>query len=182
MVGDHIGIMENNARKIIYYDWNELRKYRKKKITVHFIKSVDVKKEGEQILLHTLEGDVEIVSSKDIFIMIGKQDDIYPIPRELFESKYQIMDTRENLEIVDVCERNGIDSTKVRECKLIKDSFVYGKKVEEEFTVYTKHCDSFLYGEAGDYYVVSAEDIENVYVIKENIMEETYELVDAVEK
>ena len=77
--------------------------------------------------------------------------------------------------------RNGIALDKIEGCRLIKDSYVYARKMEKDFWVYTKHCDSKLYGNKGDYYTVTYEEPENVYIIRGDIMEATYEKVDGTE-
>ena len=170
--------MQCDRKDTIHFGWNELKKYKKKRALVHFIRSLDIKEEGETIILCTLEGNVEVKASKDIIVMIGQHEDIYPITREMFENKYQVLDKRENSELEDICRKHGIDVAKVQGCILMKDSFVYGRKMEEAFSVYIKHCNSLISGEAGDYYVVSAEDLEDIYIIDAEIMEETYELVE----
>lgn len=71
---------------------------------------------------------------------------------------------------------------KVEGCRLIRDSYVYARRMEKDFSVYTKHCDSELFGNSGDYYAVTYEDPENVYIIQGEIMEETYEKVDTTEE
>lgn len=142
------------------------------------MKSLHIKEAGEPIIIHTLEGNVSIPAGDGTYIMIGAHDDIYPIPRELFESKYQVIAEKNPVEVKDVAVRNGIALDKIEGCRLIKDSYVYARKMEMDFEVYTKHCDSKLYGNKGDYYTVTYEDPENVYIIQGDIMDETYEKVD----
>lgn len=167
--------MENDLR--VSYDIEELQLYKKRKKNIHFVKSLNVKKAGEPIVIHTLEGDVTIPARRANYIMIGAHDDIYPIPRELFRSKYQVISEKNLSEVEEVAKKNNIPVEKIEGCRLIKDSYVYARKMEKDFAVYTKHCDSELLGKAGDYYAVTYEDTENVYIIRGDIMDETYERV-----
>lgn len=171
----------DNYQEVVY-SLDKLDLYKKRKKNIHFVKSLYVKEAGESIVIHTLEGDVTIQASNETYIMIGAHDDIYPIPRELFESKYQVIDEMKPDEIEDVAVRNGIALDKIEGCRLINDSYVYARKMEKDFEVYTKHCDSKLYGNKGDYYTVTYEDPENVYIIRGDIMDETYEKVDSAQK
>ena len=151
--------------------------YKKKKIKCHFVKSLDIEEKGTPIIIHTLEGDVTSIADKDTYIMIGACSDIYPIPRTLFEKRYQVIDEVDLHKITDVLREHKISPEVVKGCRLEKDSFVYARKMEEDFAVYTKHCQSILKGKKGDYYAVSYEDTENVYVIQGDVMESTYKIV-----
>lgn len=168
--------MDVNSK--VVYSLEELELYKKKKKNLHFVKSLNVKEAGEPIVIHTLEGDVTVPASEEQYIMIGAHEDIYPIPRNLFESKYEVIAERNLAEVEDVARRQGIDLEKVEGCRLMRDSYVYAKRMEKDFSVYTKHCDSELFGNAGDYYAVTYEDPENVYIIQGDIMEETYKKVE----
>lgn len=166
--------MENSIN-YVKYDLKDLELYKKKKVNLHFVKSLNVKEKGEPIVIHTLEGDVTISADEEKYIMIGLHNDIYPIPRELFEAKYQVIDDINVQKLDEVMKAHDIDVSKVEGCQLVKDSYVYACKVEKDFAVYTRHCDSILYGKSGDYYAATYEDSENVYIIRGDIMEETYE-------
>ncbi len=168
--------MDVNSK--VVYSLEELEVYKKKKKNLHFVKSLNVREAGEPIVIHTLEGDVTVPAGDDMYIMIGAHEDIYPIPRDLFESKYEVITERNLVEVEDVARRHGIELEKVEGCRLTRDSFVYARRMEKDFSVYTKHCDSELFGNVGDYYAVTYEDPENVYIIQGDIMEETYEKVE----
>lgn len=162
----------------VYFRPDELSLYKKRRVMVHFVKSLDVKDVGEPILLHTLEGDVTVHASEDVYIMLGAHEDVYPIPKTLFERKYQVTGEKNLTSVEDVAKKNGIDPDRIEGCTLADDSFVYAKKMDRAFSVYTKHSDAELFGKAGDYYAVTYEDTENVYIVRENIMEATYDLVE----
>ena len=167
--------MDENCK--VVYKLEELQLYKKIKKNLHFVKSLNVKEAGEPVVIHTLEGDVTVPAGDEMYIMIGAHEDIYPIPRGLFESKYEVIAERNLSEVEAVAQRHNIDAEQVEGCRLKRESYVYARKMEKDFSVYTKHCDSELFGNAGDYYAVTYEDPENVYIIQGDIMEETYEKV-----
>ena len=169
--------MDGNA-KPVDFKIEELSLYRKKKVDLYCIKSTDIVDEGRQISVPTLEGEVRVTASQDQYIMIGPCDDIYPIPRELFESKYRTEDIKPESRIEDQLKAIGWDTKHLKKCRLFRDSFVYAKQVAFDFTVFEKHSNATIYGKAGDYYVASFEDPENRYVICSRVMKETYEFVE----
>jgi len=155
----------------------ELKKYKKIKMPVHVIESMMVPSQNEKIVLHTLEGDVCIEQNEDNYIMIGPKNDVYPISRQLFETKYSIIELamNENDYIENIAEQYGWNIESIKPCILFNDSFVLAKRMDEKFSVFVKHCNEIIYGDAGDYYVVSEEDTDNAYIISAEIMCVTYE-------
>ena len=163
--------------KCVKYDLSELELYKKKKLKLHFLRSLDVQEQGRPVVVHTLEGDVTIVAGEDRYIMIGPHEDVYPISKAQFESKYQVVEGADMEAVRATSQLYGVDITRIKACRVVKDSYVYACRVDKEFSVYTKHCDSVLSGKAGDYYAVTYEDTDNVYIIQQDIMKETYEKV-----
>ena len=47
---------------------------------------------GTPILVRTLEGDVDLIVSKDLYFMIGIEGEVYPIRKEKFERTYRYVD------------------------------------------------------------------------------------------
>ena len=168
--------MDGNT-KFVEFQIEELSLYRKKKIEAFYIESCNIAAEGETICVPTLEGKVEITASHEQYIMIGPCDDIYPIPRRLFEAKYAAEPGGCSKEIAQQMEKLGWKAEAVKKCRLAKESYVYAKEIPYKFAVFVKHCNSTIYGEAGDFYARSWEDMEDRYVISSQVMKITYELI-----
>ena len=66
------------------FDIADLDLYKKKIENICFIKSLDIEKAGGKIKIPTLEGEVIVEASEDVYIMLGSFDDVYPIPKDLF--------------------------------------------------------------------------------------------------
>ncbi len=169
--------MNMNADGYIHFKIDELNLYRKNRVEVHYLESLDIAGEGTEIVIPTLEGDVKVNSSRERYIMIGPCNDIYPIRRELFEKRYDVLPDEPVSIDAGVITGLGWNLDCVKKCRLKNDVFIYAREVPTAFKVHVKHSDSDIYGEAGDYYVVSCEDTENAYIIDREVMRKTYTLV-----
>lgn len=149
--------------------------YVKKRIPVFAIESTDIGKPGEKIIIHTLEGDEEIISCKDFIILIGPRKDVYPIPRELFESRYDVSDSPVSETAYETAIKFNWPVEKIKTCEIKKDIYIYAKQMNEEFSVFVKHIGAAIQGKKGDYMAVSKDDRENIYIIDNEIMSLTYE-------
>lgn len=154
---------------------SDMKLFKKKKIVVHMIESCCVANKGDIIILETIEGKVNLKADEEMFIMIGPREDVYPIPKVLFESKYICVEPIINDNLLEVIRRNKWVLNKVKTCRLKRESLIYAKQMDSDFAVYVKHCDSVIYGKKGDYYAVTYEDTENAYIISNSLMQETYE-------
>lgn len=168
---------ENDSRSAIY-EIEELNLYKKKKLIINYICSLDIALKDNEILIPTLEGNVKILASEEQYIMIGPLNDIYPIPKALFESRYQIVDSIISVDVKQCIENLGWNVEKIKSCQIKQDSFVYAKELASDIDVFVKHCDSFIHGKKGDYYAVSYEDTNNIYIINHDVMKKTYELIE----
>lgn len=167
--------MQFDTDGCVEFEISELNLYRKKNVDIHFIRSLDIADEGKEIVIPTLEGNINMIASAEQYIMIGPCNDIYPIPQKLFDKRYDVI---EETALVEKCELiSGWNSNNIKCCRLKKETLVYAKEVSVEFKVYVKHCDSVIYGNPGDFYAVSYEDTDNAYIIGKFVMDNTYELV-----
>lgn len=165
----------NSSAILTSFRLEELDLYKKKTENVCYIKSVYIEKEGKIIRVPTLEGEVVIEASDDIYIMLGSCDDVYPIPKELFEKKYVLTGNNPDQKMIDFIISLGWDPRFLRQCRLGQESYIYAKSVPYDFKVFVKHCSTIINGKKGDYYAVTYEDTENVYIVRADIMNTTYE-------
>ena len=155
---------------------NRMKLYKKRKMEIYYIKSLDIAEKGKMIIINTLEGNVLVKADECNYIMIGKYNDVYPISKELFDSKYEDVMGNIDHSIRLVAQSYNWNIEKIKKCRLVKESYVYAIQVNRDFKVYVKHCDSVIKGKKGDYYARSYEDPENSYIIQQKIMENTYYL------
>ena len=72
-------------------DLSEFDVYEKLKIPVGYVRTTDVFPPGTEMMIRTLEGDAQIISDPDIYVMVGLREEVYPIKREKFERSYEVL-------------------------------------------------------------------------------------------
>lgn len=156
----------------------DLDLFRKKKILMHFVNSKDMGTEGETIVVSTLEGDVAVTINNKVIIMIGAYKDAYPISEEIFRNRYERSSDKWDEQLEWFIQKYNVDKSAVHSCILKNDVLVYAKKMTIDFKVFNRNNNCYLFGKKGDYYVVTGEDISNIYIIQGIIMDNTYEKVN----
>jgi phosphoglycolate phosphatase len=168
----------------------EMPRYSKMKIPVRYVKSADVFKEGTPILIRTLEGDAEAVSSERIYLMIGILGEVYPTDAEKFKQSYMPISASEALEsdftfnyTYSPTVKNKITGetaeliTFSKTCVSDTDSVIYAAPIKRNTKVFTRwNTDGYMHGVPGDYIAVRENDLNDVYIIRGDIFLKTYEI------
>lgn len=166
-------------------NFEDMQLYKKKKLKGGYVEAVDVVPEGTNALIRTLEGDLDVEISEDIYIMIGIKGEVYPIMKDTFEKTYKrldepyqfrgeykpvIRDTKEGRTISLIPHANACIST--------GESIIYVKQLDHRVKVFTAWDEEkYMLGKEGDYLAVRKDDHQDVYIIEQNIFDETYECV-----
>lgn len=166
-------------------DVSDMVLYKKRRIPLGFVQSSSILPVGTQVLIRTMEGDVEAAVSDDVYIMIGKLGDVYPVSREKFESVYQI--TGEsfciNPEYSPTIKNRQSGETynllqSARTCVETEDTVVYAKPVSKSVKVFSLwNKKKYMVAQKGDYLAVRSDDLRDVYVIDKKIFRKTYEKI-----
>ena len=165
----------------------EMMCYRKKKLALGFVRSTDVFPAGAPLLIRTLEGDVEIFSADDLYIMIGIQGEVYPIMRQKFELSYEILsDTPYALETEYLpTVRNRITGETMelmayaKSCCSTGEVVINARPLLKKTKVFTSWDYShYMSGEIGDYIALRQDDGRDVYIVRKDIFAQTYEAVE----
>ncbi|MCL2019441.1 MAG: DHH family phosphoesterase [Oscillospiraceae bacterium] len=160
-----------------------MKRYRKKPIPKGFVVSSDVFPEATPIVIRTLEGDSNIRSSPEIYLMVGTEGEVYPIKKEKFLSYYRNCDETVNDEYeYEPAVKNEITGEIKKLKKLLKfcisvgEAPVYATPLTRNTKVFTSwNPDGYMHGEAGDFLVLKCEDINDVYIVQDYIFYKTYE-------
>lgn len=168
------------------YDVTSMNVYKKKPMLLGFVPTTDIYPEGTPIQIRTLEGDVDIDVSEDIYLMIGKRGEVYPIKKDKFEKSYIVSDQPlelnsdynphiKNRSTGVAFEFKTISST----CLPSGDVFIYAKQSTRSTKIFTSwDHEGYMIGKKGDYIAVRNDDLKDVYIIDEDIFYETYDEVD----
>ena len=173
-------------------DFASMRQFRKLKIPLGFAPSTAVFRDDTPITVRTLEGDIDLNASSEVYLMIGINGEVYPIKQTKHERDYDVRDepyakTCAEYEpiVIDritgkqkslfpfarVCVPRG--EQMIRACELARDTKVFTSWDEEKY----------FYGQAGDYIAAPEPktpggSYDDVYIIRRGIFEKTYEKTD----
>ena len=159
--------------------------YKKLPITVGFAKTIDLAPEGTVLLVRTLEGNVTINSDPNIYIMIGVEGEVYPIEKEIFKASYQVLEEPYQINVEYRPRVRNIRAEEVyflsdfaKPCVNIKENNILAKQLSVTTKLFNKwYYDDYMLGNVGDYLAVKLDDNNDAYIIKEAIMEKTYQLI-----
>jgi len=164
-------------------DFASMKRYRKKAIPVGFVKIEDMFKDGWPVTVRTLEGDIDLRSSKDVYVMIGVVGEVYPILREKFEKSYDVLEQPYNLKTEYSPEViNKITGEKLslvahaHTCIPKGEKIVKAIPVEKPTKVFS-YWDSEKYFSAkpGDFLAANENDLQDCYIVNKQIFFDTYE-------
>lgn len=162
-----------------------MKYYKKLPITVGFAKTTDFAPEGTVLVARTLEGDVTINSDPNIYIMIGIEGEVYPIKKKTFEASYEVLDEPYQINAEygprvrnKRTEEVYILSDFAKSCVNLKENKILAKQLSMTTKLFTKwYYDDYMLGKTGDYLAVKLDGNNDAYIIKEAIMEKTYQLI-----
>ncbi|MBR4345087.1 MAG: DHH family phosphoesterase [Lachnospiraceae bacterium] len=164
-------------------DTTNMKHYRKKDCAFGYIKTRDFAEEGTNIHVRTLEGDVDITVSENVYIVIGIEGEIWPIKKQKFEASYRVNDEEYKFEgeyppsVVD--SEKGIKINLLpyaRSCVASGGTGIYASKLDHRVKLFTTwDPDKYYLGVPGDYLAVRDDDPNDYYVIIGRIFPRTYE-------
>lgn len=164
-------------------DMTDMQLFRKKKIPVGYVMAADVFPAGTEVMIRMLEGDIEITVQEDIYFMIGIENEVYPIHRDVFLKNYETVDTpyRFRGEYSPTVRQTLTSETRqlvsyARACIAREQSFVRARKLSARTKLFTKWDKTkYTLGLPGDYLAVKKEDPSDIYIVKKEIFPQLYQ-------
>lgn len=160
--------------------------YKKKKITFGYIKTTDIFDSDSIIMIRTLEGDVNVTISDEMYLMLDITGAAYPIMKDKFDEKYIPKDQRfeEKFEyppkIRNVFTGEVVDIMQyAKQCVSNGQVQIYAKELSMNTKIFSKwDYDNYMYGKVGDFIAFNKKSPEDVYIINREIFFRTYESVN----
>ncbi len=164
------------------------KRYIKAKKSWAYVKTAEIARPGEELLIKMLENEsgLKVVAGEDTYIMIGFRGEVYFISREKFERTYepseealdvfeQMMDFLPEAEKVSDGSIISLDEY-ARLCYPKPGKGIYAVPLKKRTKVFPANgSDEYFLGKAGDFMVIRADDIEDIYIIDKDVFTETYE-------
>lgn len=167
-------------------DRSKLKPYQKKEIPVGVARATDFLKEGTPIMVRTLEGDVDLFVEDDLYFMIGIEGEVYPIRQEKYQKSYRSTDkTPEFMMDYAPTVRNNMDGEiyqllqYMKPCVATGQVKIFAKPLEKNVKVFTAWDENKYYsGKIGDYIVCREDDPHDIYVVRGDIFQKTYQEIE----
>ncbi len=161
----------------------EFARYKKKRFRVGFVRACDIAEPGTKVMIRTLEGDIDVEITEDLYIIINVNGEIYPIQQAKFERSYEVTDAPYTFpgeyqpNVIDNATGEHIPLLPfARSCESVGGDGIYAKEIHGRVKVFTRwDPDKYYLGRTGDYLAVRADDVSDVYVIEGRIFQKTYE-------
>lgn len=161
--------------------------YCKKQVPWAVVETLDIAKPGEKICIKTLENDTGLIihADADLLIMIGCLGEVYEITRQKFENSYEKSDEQLDIfsQLLDFIP--AVELPRTGEYKTIdelaylcvpKPGGIYAKQLQVRTKVFGKGRGDYFIGKAGDYLAIRLDDLQDMYIIRREVFERTYEL------
>ncbi|MBQ6697399.1 MAG: DHH family phosphoesterase [Lachnospiraceae bacterium] len=161
------------------------KRYRKKSAIYGFVKLGELFEEGTECKIRTLEGDVFVTANKNTYVMIGREGEVYPIEKEVFEGRYNPLEEDYDREfdykpsIINMTENRAYDLLPyAKQCVSQPGAQIWAKPLELATKVFSRwNYETYMYGRPGDFLCYSANDEKDVYVVKQESFPHIYEVV-----
>jgi bifunctional oligoribonuclease and PAP phosphatase NrnA len=163
-------------------DLSSMAVYIKNRIPVGFVRSLDVLEDGDFATVRTLEGDINIRASEDIYIMIGISGEVYPIKRATFEKRYTVCQEpfAAAFEYMPTVKRTHTQQSvplmdHAQICIPTDETLIYARPVDRTVKVFTFwDPDHYMLGSKGDMLAAHYDNPKDVYIVARDIFEKSY--------
>jgi len=163
-------------------DFGALNSYKKIPLPVMFAKSTDVFPSGVKITIRTLEGDVDIITGDDVYLMIGILGEVYPIKRERFEASYDLTDDPPKVVfeyVPSVINRMTGERREILQyannCVATDKKIVRAMRLKKHTKVFTNwDTDKYYIGDPSDWLVANEDNYNDCYIVKRDIFGDSY--------
>lgn len=164
-------------------DLNGMKKYQKKEIQLGYVKLDQMFPVGTELCIRTLETDINICVDASKYLMVGIRGEVYPIESEKFERSYQVIDGEFTMKtdyvpnVIDKRNNTVMPVLPMVSTCITKGTIpIYARQLTETKKIYTLwDKNNYMLGKPGDYIGVRADDLHDIYIIREDIFYDTYE-------
>lgn len=161
----------------------DMQLYQKSRVPVGYVHPSELLSEGTPIVIRTLEGDVDINVTEDLYIMVGIDGEVYPIKKQKFHTSYVSFEGAfEPINMVyfpsikNKLTGDTISLNHVAKACIAKDEAkIYAKQLKKTVKVFTLWSpNKYMLGQPGDYIARRLDDPHDIYIIKADIFLRTY--------
>lgn len=161
----------------------EYKVYQKRPYKCGYVKSADLFPDGTECRVRTLEGDVFITCSENIYIMVGIEGEVYPIKKDGFKERYDLCEEKYDKvfeyppTIINKDDNSRVELTDyINSCMSRSGAKIYARPADKPTKVFSKwQYETYMRGNPGDMICYSYYDEEDVHVVKKELFNMLYE-------
>lgn len=163
-----------------------MKSYVKKQLRLGYVDPAEFLPVGTSVLIRTLEGDASMIIDNTFYIMIGLKGEVYPVNKSKFNKSYTVSDEPYNLETEYTpslhCHSNGLVyklDIYAHTCYSNGGARILARKCDRITKIFTPWYDeSYMLGNPGDYFACRADDPGDIYIIADDIFQQSYDAED----
>lgn len=164
-------------------DLTRMQQYCKRDIPFGYVCLNQIMPIGTPVTIRTFEGDRNILVEKDSYFMVGMKGEIYPIREEKFRERYHTRQLHYKLEegYYEPHIKNratGEDFNLIefaKSCYIKGEDRIYARKLTKSVKIFADwNEEAYILGKVGDYLVVKAEALQDIYVVEQDIFHKIY--------
>jgi phosphoglycolate phosphatase len=167
-------------------DFSSMPLYRKKRLPLGFVGTLDLFPSGTSLTIRTLEGDIDTVADENLFLMIGASGEVYPIRRDRHVAAYDILADiyRPEPDYCPVVADRLTGEKKsllpfAKTCVPRADKLIRAQALIRDTKVFTDwDLEKYFHGQAGDYIAAPETDYKDIYIINGDIFGKTYQKIE----
>ena len=168
--------------RTVEIDKTGMKLYEKLPQELGVVKLTDVFPAGSMAGIRTLEGDIDIVVTDELYLMIGIEGEVYPIKEEKLMKSYRLLDKKYDRSFeYSPSIRNSVtgEVKKVMEyshaCISTGISRIYARPLTRKVKLFTAWDeDKYYSGNTDDYIAVREDDDHDIYVIRGRLFNQLY--------
>lgn len=166
-------------------DISGMEKYESKKSNIGYVEAAALVPAGTQCILRSLSGDIELLATDNIYILVGESSRVRIVSRAEFEAGYmrlsdsfdvaleympklKVKDSAEDIELV--------GSMKL--CTNKKTTEVYAKQLTRGVKLFIPKSDEYMLGKAGDYLIAECANMHSMSIVEQGIFGRLYQKID----
>jgi len=164
----------------------DMKKYVRRNIEIGYVPTTRFFTKGTEVVIRTLERDIEHIISDDSYILVSETDTVVILPYEEMITKYQLeeeackmmLEYEPRIKNVQTGESKEVLKD-MKRCSYLGTMMVYAKPLQRGVKIFSKeYPNSYLVGNPGDYLVNRCDHVQGYSIVRAERFHQIYQEAD----